>query len=148
MQMLNVDLLEPKVANVLIIDDDIDSAILMDSMFRQFGCATTCTLEFQDAPKRICAGKADIIILDWMLGERVMADRVLLESIHLIDKFKSLRSQFCQHKTKIISYSSLSEDQLKIPSNRYFEHFDHWRKPMGRHELVHRANALLQSVSF
>jgi len=119
MQMLDLDLQRPKTTNVLIIDDDIESAILMDSMFRQFGCTTTCTLEFNDAPKRISSGKADIIILDWMLGERMMADKVLLESIHIIDKFKSLRSQFCQHKTKIISYSSLREEQLSIPESKY-----------------------------
>jgi CheY-like chemotaxis protein len=148
MQMVDLELHPSRNANVLIVDDDIDSAILMDSMFRQFGCNTTCTVEFQDAPRRISAGKADIIILDWMLGERVMADKVLLESIDMIDRFKSLRSQFCQHKTKLISYSSLHADQLHIPDNRYFEHFDHWRKPMNRHELIHRANMLLQTVSF
>lgn len=134
--------------HVLIVDDDIDSAILMDSLFRSFGCHTACTLEFNEAPRKISSGKADIIILDWMLGERMMADKVLNETIYIIEKYKSLRSQFCRQRTKLISFSSLAAEELHIPDNLYFEHFDHWRKPMDRTELIRRANTLLETVRF
>ena len=139
---------QPKSANILIVDDDVDSAILLESIFRQYGCDTAYALNSAEAKKRICSGKADIIILDWMLGEKILADQVILQSIQTIEKFANLKNQLKNHKMKIISYSSLSETELKLPESIYFQHVDHWQKPIERSLLVHKTICLMNHFHF
>jgi CheY-like chemotaxis protein len=145
---IHTDLHPLKHANVLIVDDDVDSAILVESIFRQFGCETTYALDSVEAKKQIISGKADIIILDWVLNEKTRADQVLLQSIKFIEKFNSLKKHLQNHKIKIISYSSLNENELELPKSLYFEHFDHWQKPIGRTDLIHKTSALMNTFNF
>jgi CheY-like chemotaxis protein len=137
-----------KPVHVLVVDDDVDSALLVLSIFKQFGCHTTCALNPSEAKKRISSGLADIIILDWKLSDTVMADIVLQESIQFIDRFAPLRNRMRNHKAKIISYSSLRDKDVQLPLNQYFEHVDHWQKPISRSGLIHNTAFLLQDMGF
>lgn len=140
------DFMPQRNTHVLIIDDDVDAALLVASIFWQLGCHTTFALDIHEAQRRIIDGKADIIILDWVLSERSMADQVLNRSIKTINKFLPLRQRLSQHRAKIISYSSLESSQIRLPESQFFEHLDHWQKPMGHRDLVRRAQDLLRLI--
>jgi CheY-like chemotaxis protein len=132
--------------NVLIIDDDVDAALLVASIFWQFGCNTAFALDTHEAQRRIIDGKADIIILDWLLGERAQADQVLAQSIKTINKYTNLRTRLSHNRAKIISYSTLKDSAILLPKSQFFEHMDHWQKPMGHNDLIHRTQNLLKHV--
>lgn len=134
--------------HVLIVDDDVDAALFVASIFRQFDCGTTFALNVEDAKRRIVAGKADVIILDWQLSEKICADEVLTQSIRVIEKFSVLRNQLRRSKPKIISYSSSDEVDIHLPNSQYFEHLDHWKKPMNHRDLIQRSLKLLEGLKF
>jgi len=140
------DFMPKRDTNVLIIDDDVDSALLVASIFWQFGCSTAFALDEHEARNRLIDGKADIIILDWILSEHARADKVLKRSIEVIDKYSTLKSRHCQHRAKIVSYSTLDDSAIQLPRCEYFQHLDHWRKPMLRSDLMRRAQHLLDQV--
>ena len=131
---------------VLIVDDDVDAAVLVDSIFHECGCNTVHALDGQEAQRLISAGKIDLIILDWHLGENLTADQVIARTSVFIHKFDSLENKFKNHKPKIISYSSEPSTVIRLPESQYFEHIGHWQKPMKRPELIHRAITLLENL--
>jgi len=125
------------------VDDDIDSALLVESVFAHLGCRTACSLTSVEARKKICSWKADVIILDWVLGP-TDAKGVVNQCIKVIDKFgvNGVRG----HKPKIITYSSLALSEIDALENPYFEHLDHWKKPISQRELLTRSLALLERI--
>jgi CheY-like chemotaxis protein len=140
------DFIPRRNTNVLIVDDDVDAALLVASIFWQFGCNTAFALDQHEAQRRIIDGKADIIILDWKLGEQAQADHVLRQSIKTINKYMSLRERLTQHKAKIVSYSTLTDSAIHLPESHFFEHLDHWQKPMGHRDLIRRTQGLLKLI--
>lgn len=143
---LKVELNRTKPINVLVVEDDIDSAILVDSLFRNLGCQTTCAVDPFEAKKFMVNHKADIIILDWQLGNNIMADDLLFYSIKTLNKFSNSQYNPDAHKIKIVSYSSLPAGAIYVPKSPYYVHVDHWQKPINRFELIRRTTELLQSV--
>lgn len=130
---------------VLIVDDDKDVALALEAIFRQFGCQTEVVTETQDLHRLMSFEKADFIVLDWMLSERVRANQVVEKAIRLIDTFSDLREKFSRHHPKIVTYSVLDETQVSLPMNQYFDHADHWQKPIQFSELTARTSELLET---
>jgi CheY-like chemotaxis protein len=132
---------EKQPMNVLIVDDDADSASLVVSVFNHLGCHTVCTMTPNDAQKGICSLKANVIILDWILSDRMDAKAVT-------DKCSAIFSKYDFHmkdeeKPKIVTYSSLKASEIEWLTSPYFYHVDHWQKPISQRDLLKRALNLL-----
>ena len=126
--------------NVLIVDDDADSALLIESVFAHLGCQTECTLNPAEAKKRICSQKADVIILDWVLDECTDAKKITDHCQQIFDKFGSQRAG---RKPVIVTYSGLRESEIDLLKSPYFDHLEHWQKPISHQELLRRSLVLL-----
>ena len=118
--------------SILIIDDDVEAALIVATVFWQLNCNTMFVTDGGDAQRRLVGGKADLVILDWVLGEKLHADQVLEKCIHIIDKYRDPS----RGKIKLITYSGLSEANIQLPQNQYFEHLAHWQKPINPRHLI------------
>ncbi len=132
-----------RAANVLIVDDDVDSALLVKSIFNHLGCETVCTLDSIEARKRILSMKADIIILDWVLDRATDAKSMLKLCSRSLQKFGGGRKG---HRPKIVTYSSLEASEIEALQSDFFDHLEHWKKPIGQRELLSRSLALLEKL--
>lgn len=137
-----------RIANVLIIDDDVDWAIAVEATFRQFGCNVEFALDAQEAQRKVSAGKADIIILDWMLDHQTSADQVVQASIRRMDRFPPSRDRDRLHIPKIITFSSKDESEIYLPDSRYYKHMAHWHKPLRYPELTRKAVKLMNQMGY
>jgi CheY-like chemotaxis protein len=144
MRLTEAELNYKKPMNVLIVDDDPDAASLVVSIFKQLGCETTYSLTSDEAQKKICAGEADIIILDWLLDEGASAHTVTDNCTDLFSKF-GLQLTY-DERPKIVTYSSLESSKINLLTNPYFLHLEHWQKPISQQDLLSRASELLQKV--
>jgi len=129
---------------ILIVDDDVDSALLVDSVFSRLGCSTTCSLNSLDARHKICTHRNDIIILDWVLDRHMDGGQIVEDCKKLFDKFGD--TGFMQSRPKVITYSSLDESEIGWKRNPYFDHLAHWKKPIRQREMLSRALHLLLQV--
>ncbi|MEZ0392129.1 MAG: response regulator [Pseudobdellovibrionaceae bacterium] len=132
-----------KVTNILIIDDDVDSALMVESVFSHLGCETTCSLGCKEAREKICSLQADLIIMDWMLDGQTEASSVVRQCAETFAKFGRGLGHGSWPKAKIITFSSLAASEIESLRNPYFEHLDHWQKPITQRELLHRVLVLL-----
>lgn len=130
---------------VLIVDDDIDAALLVDSVFRKKGCETRLALTVQEARQMIAQMQADLIILDWKLSRDVNADQVLEESIA---KFEAKHDVGVRKHPKVVTFSSLSGSEIHFPQSKFFEHVDHWKKPINYTDLTNKSSGVLAVAAF
>lgn len=135
-----------RLANVLIVDDDVDTALEMQMIFSQFGCRTRIVTDTSEAERLLSLGDADIIVLDWMLEPDVHADQIVERSAKLIDAFDDLKELFSENKPKVVTYSGLQ--QIAFPKTCYFDHLEHWQKPANYAELKEKAASLLRANGF
>lgn len=56
---------------VMIVEDDKDVAIAMESIFRQLGCKTIISDGHDEAAHKMSFQNVDFVVLDWMLGGNV-----------------------------------------------------------------------------
>lgn len=120
---------------VMIVEDDIDSAQAVESVFKSFGCETIIATKFENAHRRMAFQKIDLIVLDWLLGEQMKGGQIVEKAAKLIENVKELKGRFADHHPKIITFSSLEEKKVQWPENHYFDHYDHWQKPINYREL-------------
>jgi len=132
--------------HVLIVDDDIDSALKVETIFHHLGCQTTCALNWNEARKKMCATKPDIIILDWLLDHEVNAAQVIKHCSKTFSRFDRKTNYRTQNRPQIITYSSLTDAEIDVPESPYFDHLDHWQKPIPQRELLVRALGLLNQL--
>lgn len=132
---------------VLIIDDDEDIANLMDEALRRLGCETEIVLQYEDLYRKIAFSDAEFIFLDWKLNNNVTADSVMQKTTKLIDRFSDLQKKFSENRPHIITHSILDRNEITLPKSGrcYFDHLDHWQKPLPFSEFMQRmADVLLQ----
>lgn len=129
---------------VLIVDDDVDVALAMQTAFGQLGCETEVATSHEGLHRKLLQSPADYIFLDWRLNGEVTADQVVEKAIRYIDTFSDLREKFTGHRPRVVTHSVLDREQVTLPSagTPYFDHLDHWQKPMPFHEVVKRASQL------
>lgn len=135
-----------KIPRVLIVDDDLDTALALEDIFRNLGCQASCVVDMQGAQRAIESGKADLIILDWMLGLEGTAEDLLEKTIRHIAKLDHLHKLTRHLPTKIVSYSSLDGEDINVPASPYFRHLDHWQKPIDYRSLVRKTLGLLGRI--
>lgn len=128
---------------VLIVEDDPDVAIATESIFKQLGCKTILSDGHDGASHKMSFHDVDFIVLDWMLGDNLSADQLVKKSTRIIDAYKDLRSKFHNQHAKVITYSALDRSKVQLPESEYFDHLDHWQKPVNYTELTKRASDLL-----
>ncbi len=131
------------IPTVLIVEDDIDVANATESVFKQLGCKTILSDGHDGASHKMSFQDVDFIVLDWMLGNDLSADELVKKSTRIINAFKDLRSRFQQQHAKVITYSALDKSKIHLPDSEYFDHLDHWKKPVNYTELTRRASDLL-----
>jgi CheY-like chemotaxis protein len=131
---------------VLIVDDDIDMAMAMQTALGQLGCQTEIATGHEGLHRRLVTCDADYIFLDWKLNDSVTADQVMDKAVRYIDTFSDLRQHFTEHRPHIVTHSILDRQQVLLPTGgvSYFNHLDHWQKPMPFQEVVKRASDLLR----
>lgn len=128
---------------VLIVEDDVDLAMATQSIFKQLGCKTILSDGKDGASHKMSFKEVDFIVLDWMLGNNVSGDDLVKKSSRIIRAFEDLHSKFQKHHAKVITYSVLDRSKVGLPQSEYFEHVDHWQKPVKYSELATRASELL-----
>lgn len=131
------------IPTVLIVEDDVDVAMATESIFKQLGCKTILSDGHDGASHKMSFQDVDFIVLDWMLGDNLFADQLVKKSTRIIDAFKDLRSRFQHQHAKVITYSALDRSKVNLPQTEYFDHLDHWQKPVNYSELTKRASELL-----
>jgi hypothetical protein len=87
-------------------------------------------------------------LLDWKLGEYTQGGEVVERASRLIDAFSDLRERFEGRQTKVITHSVLEVSQIQMPASAYFQHVDHWQKPLRFDQLVERGGAALSTCGF
>ncbi len=132
---------------VLVVDDDEDLALAMYVAFEKLGWKADVAVKHEGLHRKIAAGESDFIILDWNLNSAVTADRVFEKAIRLIDAFSDLRERFSGHRPRIITCSVLDKDEVVLPAEgmKYFEHLDHWQKPVPYSEMIERATEMMKT---
>lgn len=128
---------------VLIVEDDPDVALATESIFKQLGCKTILSDGHDGASHKMSFQDVDFIVLDWMLGDNLSGDQLVKKSTRIIDAYKDLRSKFHNQHAKVITYSALDRSKVHLPESEYFDHLDHWQKPVNYTELTKRASDLL-----
>jgi len=136
---------EGKMPHVLIVDDDIDLALSLQTALDQLGCKTSVATHHEDLHRTIADEDLDYIFKDWRLNNEVTANRVVSKTVRLIDTFSDLREKFSQHRPRIVTHSVVGRSEIDLPTSSadYFEYLDHWQKPMAFSEVVRRASDLL-----
>lgn len=132
---------------VLIIDDDVDLIAAMRTALSQLGCRTDIATKHEGLHQRIITAKPDYIFLDWKLGGQITADLIVERSVRLINVFSDVKETFRAHKPRIVTYSALKRDQIKLPetSHEFFQHMAHWRKPMSLSDFIKRTSELMRA---
>src|SRR5580704_15664280 len=77
------------IPSVLIVDDDVDTVLVMESILRPLGLNVDFALDVHDAQRKISSGKYGIIFLDWLLDPQTSADQVVARAVRLLEKFSS-----------------------------------------------------------
>ncbi|MEZ0392130.1 MAG: hypothetical protein ACAH59_07950 [Pseudobdellovibrionaceae bacterium] len=135
----------PRQKRVLIVDDDVDSALATQGAMELLGFATEIATRHEDLHRKIISSDLDLIVLDWKLNGDVTADAVVERAARLIGAFSDLRQKYHEKRPQVITYSALQEKQIDFPllGAEYFDHRDHWQKPMPYSEVIKRASEYL-----
>lgn len=133
---------------VLIVEDDLDMAEQTAAVFRKLGCNTLISNGRDGAPQKMSFDNVDFIVLDWVLGQDLYGDQLLNRSERIINAFRDLQNRFKVKSAKIITFSAMNRTDIQVPASRYFEHVDHWQKPVPMKDLERRAERLLNANGF
>lgn len=132
-------------AKILIVDDDIDAVLFMESIFRNLGCETITALEPKVAKKELCARGRKLVILDWMLGANSTADDLILAASQILAQF-GRAEDWQESPIGVITYSSLPMEEIHFPKNPFFRHIGHWKKPMGFRKLYENSLKVCEEI--
>lgn len=136
-----------RIANILIVDDDVDAAMAVQKTFGQMGCNIEFALDASEARRKIISGKADIIILDWMLDHRISADEIIAGAVERMRRFGGGRNGH-SHRIKVVTYSRRPDTEVSLPESIFFEHVGHWQKPIRYPELIRKTLTLMNRMGF
>jgi len=127
--------------SVLIVDDDVDSAILVESIFKNLGCRTQIALDANEAQHKICSMKTDLVILDYQLDHGLDAGDVVFRFLRTLQRFGANPT-----KTSVVTFSGLDQKNIYLPTSNLYQYRGHWKKPLSRNELVMMGLRLLKEI--
>lgn len=132
---------------VLIVDDDVDLAYAMQTGLRRQGIFAEVITQTDEVHRRISFDRADFILLDWMLDEHLTADMVVSRSIRLIDAFADLREKFTMSPPRVVTFSVLDREMVRLPQSRFFSHHDHLEKSMSHADVIARLMRMIDEAA-
>jgi CheY-like chemotaxis protein len=131
------------VANVLVIEDDPDSAELVKNVLINIGCNVTLALSADEASRHLALGNFDTIILDWYLENENLGSDVINEFERTVEDTQVLQYQFENKIFNLITFSSAPKEDIQLENQKHFKYAGHWQKPLGYHELKSRSLQLV-----
>ena len=134
--------------SVIIVDDDVETALATEFMFKQLGCRTEIVCDPEGVHRKLSNDEADLIVLDWKLSPELEGRDVIERANRLIGAFADLRTRFENTRSRVITHSVLPKSDIQLPSGGNFKHFDHWQKPLPYSELLTRGTDALTACGF
>ena len=99
------------------------------------------------AHRRIGFGDADVVFLDWMLADDLTGDHVIRRANRLINYFPDLQSKFHDNPVKVVTFSTLEQNEITMPPSQYIQYHDHWHKSISHGEFEKRAHDLIENCA-
>lgn len=127
---------------VLIVEDDIDVALLIEKAFVDAGCRTKRNDGLNSAHLEMAFGDYDIVVLDWSLGQTLTAREVVSRADRLINLFPDLRAKFAEFQPIVLTESVLGAEKIDLPQCSYFAQFEHWKKPFDLSTIARRSREM------
>jgi CheY-like chemotaxis protein len=128
---------------VLIIDDDIDSALVTAGAFTSAGWQTDIATTPAMALDYLYYGEPGLVVLDWILSP-VLNGRELLKNA--TQTFTGERERQKTTETPIpvpvVSLSSSPLNTINYDDSEFFKHTESWQKPYRFSELVSAAGRI------
>lgn len=128
---------------VWVVDDDEALAIALQASLRRLGIEAGIVTNARDLHRRIIADRADYILLDWMLGSNITADMVMKKSIRIIDSASYFTEDFTNNPAHVVTYSSLTEDEIDVPLSPFFDYMGHLKKSAPRKEVLKKFSRMI-----
>jgi CheY-like chemotaxis protein len=143
LKTLGLEMEKKSVPKVLIIDDDLEAIIPIEMVFREMGCLTSFAIDQKEAIRKLKSIPSDIIVLDWMLDNTTGGE--LIKNISLEGEAFTIEHGY---KPKVITYSGLEDEQITFPDNEWFEHVNHWTKPINFEKISEEARRLIKEMGY
>jgi len=130
-------------SRVLIVEDDVDFAVVLHRIFQGLGCETewikgTSLSEL----RKLSSAPYDLILLDWRLGKRTAAD--LIRTAQRLARRMGFR--WSLRRAKVITMSAAEAPEIYLPKLRTrFRHLGHWDKRADYDSLRDKAITALVS---
>jgi CheY-like chemotaxis protein len=128
---------------VLIIDDDIDSAVVTASAFTTAGWQTDVATTPARALDYLSYGSPSLVILDWVLSPALNGGDLLQNAILALSTREKSRAE----PVPVVSLSSSPPQTINFDDSEYFKHMEYWQKPIQLNDMVSAAGRLAQSVA-
>jgi len=130
---------------VLIIDDDIDSALVTAQAFAEVGCRAQIATTPDRALDYLTYDPPGLVVLDWVLSP-ALNGHDLLQSAAL-----TLAGDSGKHHANgplpVVSLSSTPPQSICYADSKYFRALEYWQKPFQLHELVSAADRVAKAIA-
>lgn len=130
--------------DVLVIEDDEDSALILEHVLNQLNCRVRLVFDGYQAIYEISEKPFDLIILDWVMPGISGAETLRnMDRVLTWDSFTS--ALWDKKRLSIVTYSSTPITVLDIPISPFFRYLAHWQKPLTYSQLKDRANEIFDT---
>jgi CheY-like chemotaxis protein len=129
---------------VLIIDDDIDSALVTARAFTSAGWQTDIATTPSMALDYLYYSSPSLVVLDWALTP-ILSGRELLQNASLTLSERDLR--VIDGPVPVVSLSSSPPQAITYDESAFFKHTESWQKPFNLNEMVSAAGRMARSVA-
>ncbi len=109
---------------------------LVEATFRELGCEVEFAFDIHAAQHKISSGRADIIILDWMLNSPCECRSYTRAGYSFVGKIQAPASSFANY----YPFQRLDAAQVRLPESLFYTHADHWQKPLRRQDLARKTS--------
>jgi CheY-like chemotaxis protein len=134
-----------RVPRVLIVDDEISSIRIIESLLQKLGCETNSAMNGQDAVEKIVSQPYDLLILDWMMPD-MTGGEALKRAEELNSNVPSLDYQWSALRLPVVTYSGFVSKRTDIPECKHFRFIDHWKKETPYAQLLYQTNQAVSKI--
>lgn len=122
---------------VLLVDDSLESRILVRNMFQDETYSIDTAINGFDAVNKMGETQYDLVILDWNMPRRDGK-----ETLKVMEALFKNKVNENSAKIPLVLYTGVSLSNIDLPSITYFQLIDHWNKTGGTEELYGRVQYL------
>lgn len=131
------------IPKILIVEDDYDTAMLATQVFKALGCQAQVAANSEAASHILEDQKIDLILLDWHLGGDDFASKLLSSFSDKIEASTKQSEMLATTQSRVVTFSGTAKKDILLPDSQYFEHKEHWLKPLSYKELKTRSENFL-----